>query len=257
MYKITIMLEQIQPNPNKRLYIDMEGKTYARYPIKTHLISKGDDITEVVKKYALSLMQEDDILVISERVIAVLEGRSFLLEEIKPGFFAHQLSKYVFKHPGGIGLRNPYTMQLAIQEAGLFRILFAAFVSIVTKAIGIRGIFYRIAGHNVNAIDGPCPYTLPPGNKSVKLGPKDPMKTAKTLNENFGIHVAIIDANDYGVRVIGYSNGLNKKNIKQAFRDNPFGQERQQTPMAVLRCCGETREEGSKIHLKRSFTTNR
>jgi hypothetical protein len=49
--------------------------------------------------------------------------------------------------PGyGIGLGTPQTMQLAIDEVGAPRILFAAAASAVTKPFGIHGVFYRLAG---------------------------------------------------------------------------------------------------------------
>ena len=57
------------------------------------------------------------------------------------------LSRFVLKLPTGVGLSSPWTMQLAIQEAGLPRILLAAVVSAVGKVIGKRGWFYQVAGH--------------------------------------------------------------------------------------------------------------
>jgi asparagine synthase (glutamine-hydrolysing) len=129
-------------------------------------------------------LKEGDTLVVAERIVAVSEGRSFHITEIKPGFFARILSRFVYKHPGGIGLRHPAAMQLAIQEAGLVRIIFASIVSLITKVMGIRGVFYRVVGHNVNAIDGPSWYTLAPRNESVKLPPENPMDK---LSEHFRI----------------------------------------------------------------------
>jgi len=60
-------------------------------------------------------------------------------------------------------------MELAIREAGALRIIFASFAALLTKPFGIKGIFYKVAGNNINAIDGPCDYTLPPYNKYAKL----------------------------------------------------------------------------------------
>ena len=33
----------------------------------------------------------------------------------------------------------------------------------VTKPLGFKGLFYHVVGNDINAIDGPCEYTLPPG----------------------------------------------------------------------------------------------
>lgn len=225
----------IKANPGKKPEIQVGKETYIRFPIKTHLISDKDNIIKVADKYTKETKKHGDILVISERVVAVSQGRSFLITDIHPGWWANFLSQSVTKHPGGIGLRSPWTMQLAIQEAGLWRILLASFVAMVTKPFGLKGLFYYVVGNDINAIDGPCEYTLPPGNKSAKLGPKNPMKVAQQISDKVDIGVAIIDSNDYGIRVMGYSRNVDKKLIKKIFKDNPFGQEKQQTPMALVR----------------------
>ena len=95
--------------------------------------------------------------------------------------FAKVLSKFVTKTPYGIGLGSPWTMQLAIREVGLLRILFATFISIVTKPVGIKGLFYNITGSVVRSIDGPTEYSLYPSNLSAKLGPKDPQQAADKI----------------------------------------------------------------------------
>ena len=84
------------------------------------------------------------------------------------------LSRYVSHMPTGIGLAHPTTMQLAIDEAGAPRILLAAAAAAVTKPLGMRGVFYRIAGNGVNAIDGPSSLNLPPYDKWATKSPVDP-----------------------------------------------------------------------------------
>jgi hypothetical protein len=126
-------------------------------------------------------------------------------------------------------------MQVAIDEAGLGRILLGCVVSALTKPLGIRGMFYKIVGSGVNAIDGPTPYTLPPGNEAATLGPKDPDKVAQQLADKFHINVVIIDANDIGRRVEGASDGVDRAWACEVFRDNPLGQSHEQTPMAIVR----------------------
>jgi len=225
----------IKANPGKNPEILVDGKTYIRFPIKTHLISDEDNIVVVADKYTKDEKKSGDLLVISERIVAVSQGRSFLISDIHPGWWANFLSKYVTKHPGGIGLKSPWTMQLAIEEAGLPRILLASFVAMITKPLGIKGLFYHVVGNDINAIDGPCEYTLPPGNKSAKLGPKNPSTVSQEIADKIKINVAIIDSNDYGSRVMGYSKNVDKRFVEKVFKDNPFGQEGQQTPMALVR----------------------
>jgi len=50
--------------------------------------------------------------------------------------------------------------------------------------------------------------------------------------------VAIIDANDRGVNVLGASPGLSEELVESLFRDNPLGQGTQQTPVALVRSFG-------------------
>lgn len=224
-----------KPNPGKKLVVKVGGVKYARYPIRTHIVSRQEKLEDVVDQYAGRFINQGDILVISERIVAVVQGRSFLIKEIKPSPLATFLSKHVSKHPGGIGLKSPWTMELAIQEVGWPRIFLAAAVSAVTKPFGIRGVFYHLAGHDVATIDGPCDYTLPPGNKSAKLGPKNPDQVAKKIAARFGVETVIIDANDYGTKVLGASKGVEAKKIEKVFLDNPLGQADEQTPIAIVR----------------------
>jgi F420-0:gamma-glutamyl ligase-like protein len=171
----------IEANPGKHLLISLDGDTFARYPISTHVITDQDDIVQVCVEYVESRLMQNDILFISERVVAISQGRAFKIEDIKSSWLAKTLSRYVFKSPYGIGLGSEFTMQLAIEEAGVFRILFAAAMAAMTKPFGIKGIFYHIVGNNINAIDGPCAYTLPPYNRYAKLGPSHPNKVAKAI----------------------------------------------------------------------------
>ncbi|MFH1430697.1 MAG: F420-0--gamma-glutamyl ligase, partial [Candidatus Uhrbacteria bacterium] len=174
-------------------------------------------------------------LAISERVVAITQGRAYRIEDINPSWLARLLVRFVTRNPAGIGLASPWTMELALREAGAVRMLVAAAVAAITKPFGVRGLFYRVAGHGVNAIDGPCDYTLPPYNRCATLGPEDPNGTAEWLARRIGVGVAIIDANDLGVEVLGVSEGVYRKGIRELFRDNPLGQSSEQTPMAIVR----------------------
>src|SRR3989339_1966072 len=174
------------PNKGKNLIIKADGKNYERIPIKTHVIKEGDDIIDVVVKYASSNLKKDDILFISERVVAITQGRAFPIKDIHPGRLAKFLVKFVHKSPYGIGLSSEWTMELAIREAGAMKILFAALCSAITKPFGLRGVFYKVVGKNINAIDGPCSYTLPPYNEYAKLGPANPDKVAKDIARTIG-----------------------------------------------------------------------
>ncbi|MFH0814944.1 MAG: coenzyme F420-0:L-glutamate ligase [Candidatus Falkowbacteria bacterium] len=224
------------PNAGKQLTITVDNTQYQRIPVKTHVITKDDDIVDIVEKYVAQLLEPNDILFISEKIVAISQGRAFPIAEIQPSKLAKFLVKFVRKSPYGIGLGSPWTMELAIREAGIFRMLFAAFLSAITKPFGMRGVFYKVVGKNINAIDGPCDYTLPPYNKYAKLGPKNPDKVAKQIKEKFGCDVIIIDANDIGVNVLGKSNQqISDEFCAAVFKDNPLGQTNEQTPIGIVR----------------------
>jgi F420-0:gamma-glutamyl ligase-like protein len=227
--------EKIKPNRGKRLIVEVDGKKYARYPIKTHIIKEDDNISQVIQKYAGPHLLADDLIFISEKIIAITQGRAFPIKDIKPSKLARFLVKFVHKSPYGIGIGSPWTMELAIREAGAGRLLLAAAISTITKLFGIKGVFYKVVGKNVNAIDGPCDYTLPPYNKYASLAPKNPQKVAQELQEKVNHNVVIIDANDLGVTVLGNSSKLSNQVCAKIFEDNPLGQTNEQTPICLVR----------------------
>jgi len=176
------------------------------------------------------------LLFISEKIVAISQGRAYPIKEIKPSFLAKFLVKFVYKSPYGIGLRSPWTMELAIREAGILRIIAGIIAAAFTKPFGIRGVFYKVVGKNINAIDGPCSYTLPPYNEYAKLGPYKPNEVAQKLKLITNCDIVIIDANDLGVNVLGKSSKeIEDSFCKKVFRDNPLGQSKEQTPLAIIR----------------------
>ena len=108
-------------------------------------------------------------------------------------------------------------------------------VSAVTKPLGTHGLFYRIAGPQAAAIDGPTSYTIPPYNQAATLGPSDPHGAARAIAARIGRAVAVIDANDAGCNVLGMSPGVDRRFVSRLFADNPLGQAREQTPICVVR----------------------
>jgi asparagine synthase (glutamine-hydrolysing) len=136
-------------------------------------------------------------------------------------------------------------MQLAIQEAGLTRVLYASAGGAVGKLIGKRGLFYELVGGDIRAIDGPTEYSAYPSNVSAKLAPKDPDDVAARLSaairervpaaykDTFGGTI-VMDANDIGRNVLGTDVPGDKSRFEEMFADNPLGQGSEQTPMAIV-----------------------
>ena len=222
------------PNEDRALEATLDGQVYARHPVRTHLVTSVDDAAAVVGRYATPLGDDVAFVAVSERMVAITQGRSYPMTEIRPGRLARFLVRFVTRPGYGIGLGTPETLQLAIDEVGAPRILLAAAVSGITKPFGIHGLFYRIAGPQAAAIDGPTSYTIPPYNQAATLGPRDPNGAARIISATIGVPVAVIDANDAGCNVLGVSPGADRRTVARLFADNPLGQAREQTPVCVV-----------------------
>ena len=230
------MSEEKTKKKEKQPVIEYNNKKYLRIPVKTHIIMREDNIIDVVKKYTQELLKEEDIVFISEKAVAITQGRAFPLDEIKPRPLARFLSKYVTKTKAGIGLGIPETMEMALRECGVIKILFAAAVGFLGKLIGRKGDFYRIAGYKASSIDGPTPNTLPPYNRYVVLGPENPDKIARQISEGIKAEVAIVDINDLGGNILGTSKDtMDRKRLLGILKDNPLGQCSEQTPIGIIR----------------------
>ena len=227
-----------RPNDGKQLEIAVEGERFARIPIRTKVVMPGDDLDAIVSEYAAGVVRPGDVLFVTEKIVAITQGRSFLLEEISPRGLARFLSRYVTRTPHGIGLGMPETMEMALRECGAPRILLAAAVSAVTKAFGRRGDFYRIAGDKARAIDGPTEGTMPPYDRAVVLGPERPREVAAHLKAmlDAGCEVAIVDINDLGGNILGSTlDRAAERRLVAILKDNPLGQGTESTPLGVIR----------------------
>ena len=230
------------PNEGKPLVRDVAGAMFERIPIKTHVVMFGEDIVEVVTRYAADVVRPGDTLFVTEKIVAITQGRSYPVDSIDARPLAHRLSRYVTKTSHGIGLGMPETMEMALRECGTPRILFAAAVAAVTKAFGRKGDFYRIAGPKARGIDGPTHNTIPPYNTQVVLVPLRPREVARELQVALGgaIEVAIVDINDFGGNVLGSTlTPAGEKQLVGILADNPLGQNHQSTPLGVVRPAGD------------------
>lgn len=228
----------MQPNEGKTLENTADGETYQRIPIKTRVVMPEDDLRQVIREYAEPVVQPGDVLFVTEKIVAITQGRSMPIDEVEPRPLATFLSKYVTKTSYGIGLGMPETMEMALRECGTPRILFAAGVSVFSKVLGRTGDFYRVAGEKARAIDGPTGNTIPPYNEAVVLGPEKPELVARDLKIMLGndVEVLVVDINDLGGNILGSTldPSLNERWLK-ILADNPLGQDHESTPMGILR----------------------
>jgi asparagine synthase (glutamine-hydrolysing) len=239
------LLDAYRPNELKHLFAATNGRVFARLPIRTDIVRKGDDLADVMLRFVAPHLRPGDSIAMAENAVSASQGRSFLITDIHPTRLATFLGNAVTKTPHGIGLGTPQTMQLAIDEVGAPRIVAAAAVGAFGRVVHKRGLFYRVAGRQVEAIDGPASNRLPPHNISASLGPSDPdgvaTRLSQILREAIGgpVAVSIVDASDLAVTVLGASPGADRELIATLMRDNPLGQGHEQTPVCVMRPLGK------------------
>ncbi|PIE52246.1 F420-0--gamma-glutamyl ligase [Candidatus Fermentibacteria bacterium] len=225
----------------KQPVITLGGKSWLRIPVKTKLILRGDDLLQAIAEgldKAGEKPEADDILFVSEKAVGASQGRYFVLGEdelnVRPS--ARFLSRFVTRTPAGIGLGMPETMECAMRECGAWRIFAAAILGGLTRLLGRRGDFYRIAGPCARSIDGPTKGTIPPFNNAVSLAPAKPHQVAESIAKRFGCRAAVVDINDLGGNILGwYPGSLDTELISGILRDNPLGQGTAGTPAGIIR----------------------
>jgi len=225
-------------NPGKSAEIIMGGKRYVRHAIKTHYVEVGkDNYIDLVKRYVSPLYKNGDILSISEKIISLCQKRIVYKKDIKLSKLALLLSKYVHQTSAGEAVGNPYKMQLAINKSGVFRVLVASLAAAVTRPFGVKGWFYKVVGNNVANIDGFCDDAFEDYLEMGILSPKDPEMVCNEINKETGVKCMIVDANDYGVEILGACHEIacTSLELQGLIIDNPAGQESQSTPMILIR----------------------
>ena len=233
----TIQNMPFQPNEGKQLVITTDDGSFERYPVKTPIVKSGDNLVDLLNELVKPCLQDGDMIYMSEKILAISQGRAFPIDEIKPSRLAKFLVKFVYKSPYGIGLGSPWTMELAIRSVGRVKIIGAAIIAGIGKLFGKRGVFYNILGESVRAIDGPCDCTIPPYNHYAKMAPDKPDEAAKEFTEAMdGHNVIVVDANDIGVNILGKpSEDLTDEYLSKIFKDNPLGLGHEQTPLCIVR----------------------
>lgn len=237
-------------NPGKDAEIKVGEETFIRHAIRTHFIKAGEEnYVDIIEEYAAPVYRDGDILFISEKIITLCQNRVVEKKELRLGFWSRFLCRFVYNSPHGFGIRNPYKMALAIRLAGLSRVLLAALCSIFGKLIGVRGLFYKVVGHNISNIDGfnniAFEYYLDKG----LLSPEEPGKVCSEIKEKLNIDCVVVDANDIGLEILGWSQGIpySMRQLRGMVKDNPAGQDREMTPLVLVR--ERTRLNGLELRM--------
>lgn len=218
-------------------FITISDKKFERIPVKTHLITFGENLTEIIQKYVVPKIKRGDWVAISEKVVSVSQNNVRHISTVKAGWLAKLIVKGVKKYPNDIGFSKPEKMQIAVELAGRPRMILAMVIGAIGKLFGIKGLFWRIAGHRVSEIDGFNPTSMYPYTEYAALPPKSPEKVCQGLENALGTPTVIIDGNNINVEIIAMSRGVpvDKKTARLVLLDNPMGQDDEMTPFIIVR----------------------
>ncbi len=218
---------------------DMSG--VEKIPIKTRLIVEADDPVEIIRTYAGHIIRPGDVVTLSSCVAAIMEGRMLMEGCVRPTFLARLIARAVAGEHGvgafgaSAPMANPLSVQTILEEVGSFRVVTAAALGAFGKLLGKRGWFYSICGPQAGQIDDILG-ALPPYDYYVMMGARDASAVAREMAASLGVEAAIVDANDLGIAwVVGYSRGVDPKDLERLMSDNPAGNQEQQTPVVVVR----------------------
>ncbi|MFA5996357.1 MAG: coenzyme F420-0:L-glutamate ligase [Candidatus Paceibacterota bacterium] len=234
-------MTEFAPNKGKTIEAEVRGIRYLRLPIKTRLITSGDDLMKLLEEYVAPYLSPGDLLFISEKVVCIAQDRIIRTDEVKTSWLARLLSSKVRNHVGtpqfrGLGHGTAPAMQLLIEEAGVLRVLFATFISALTRPLGIKGAFYYLVGKQAKSIDCPMSWTIPEFKDYAKRAPLKPNNVARSIKDRFGVETVIVDANYRGAFSLGKStSAISEKFIREVLVDNPAGQDSEMTPFFIIR----------------------
>ena len=202
-------------------------------PIRTHILSAGDNPVEVMQRYVVSHSQPGDIVTIAETPIAIMQGNFYHPSDIQPKWLAKRLC-YYFKSTSS--LATACGLQSLINESGAWRVAFAFIIGSFAKALfRVPGVFYMLAGEQARLIDD-VTGTLPPYDQFIVLGPKNPQTVVDEIKAGTGLEAAIVDVNDLRrVKVLAATAGASEKLLNQALLMNPAGNASEQTPIVLIR----------------------
>lgn len=230
-----------EPNAHRELYSTVNGIQYARYPVETPIVNIGDDLYKFIETYAVPYYQPGDIFCISSKIISIANKYVVHISEIKISPLAKLIVKFVKKWPNDYGYSLPQKMQVAINKVGYPRMILALIVGTFMKLIGKPGYFYRVAGHNINAIDGFIPTAMKPFNEYAFLPPENGDGIADEIAKKFNMDTLIVDGNNIDNNIMGASenvrNNFAKKDLMEILKGNPQGQDDDGniTPIIIVR----------------------
>lgn len=208
------------------------GEDCCVLPVRTHLLGVLDDPRDVLERYTNGLRRSGDVLTIGETPLAVMQGCYHHPQTVEPSALARLLCRAF--HPTS-SLATACGLQSLIDIVGPARVLVAWLAGTALKLVGIKGVFYRLAGDQARLIDD-ITGTTPPYDQTLVLGPVDPDHFCNRMAADLGVAVAVVDVNDLGrVKVLASSQGCDEELLHRALRPNPAGNANERTPLVLVR----------------------
>ena len=196
-------------------------------PVPTRILTDRDDIIDCVEKYTRGKIGKDDVISVAESVVAITQGRIVRPEDLKISRVAQFCCRFI---PDIGSLASPHGMQSLMNVEGKWRVAAALFAGSLGK------LFYKWGGEQTALIDD-VTGTMPPFDKHIVYGPRDPEDVVARLKERLGCFGAVIaDVNDLKrSRIVGVTDGTKGDLVAKLLIDNPFGNASQKTPICIIK----------------------
>lgn len=209
------------------------SEQYVIVPVPTRILTHHDDICDAILEFGADKIGPNDVVCAAESVVAITQGMAKRCEDFQPGFVAKVLSQ-MFPAKGSIS--SWYSMQALIAEEGAGKVLYGFILGCLAKCVGVSGTFYRHAGYQARLIDD-ITGTMPPYDKHIVYGPKDPVKVSEAITKACGCYgAAIADVNDLKrSHILGVSKGVDADKVAEILINNPFGNGSEKTPICIIK----------------------
>jgi hypothetical protein len=244
--------------------------TWARLPVRTHVIAPGDEVprtaawstARAVAELGRTRAYQDALpgpwfAVLAGKVVAVGQRRVCPLWEIEPGWLARGIARVAARREPR--LAAAWTVQVVIRDAGLTRAVLGVLAAM------LPGWWpHRLRPRPMDLPYPPRWDAVPPSAEAVVRAPVNPGEVAgavldalrhqlapETFDTLAGCAVASVDA--MTARVLGFAPGPGavafadpESLLTEVLADNPAGQGAEQTPVLVV--CEAPRPRASMPH---------
>ncbi len=226
--------------------VNTGGCDFERIAIQTHFVERSESYLELVNKYVMPFYEDGDLLSVSEKIISMCQNNVVDKKDVNPGFWAKFLCRFAKSNEHG-GMHFPHKFQLAINIVGLPKILWACICAVFGKLVGKKGVFYEVVGNDINGIDGFIDgSSFPIYSEIALLNPIEPDMVCTEIENAFNVSCMIVDANDFGVNVLGKSPklmDLSEEFLSSLIKDNPAGQSGELTPFILIKSVASRSKE--------------